>query len=446
MPTAEKYKQLLEQSEADTNPDKVIHTLDEANLIAAGLLKIQGGKRHISTTTVGSSSDMSNVSTDSAIDFTELVPIPDHLYSIETYEWLGFETSMASDLMKAWQDMPADGKAPDGPYSFEDIATLRIEAKSEIDLKDTPSNWADILKQLGINEDLREIICLPQHEPLLVTAPMRYWLVEVVSMRMNLLEKMWEESRARLRRIQHNRKRDPSFSEADEYKKLLLRGGGKSQSENSQTLLKPEDTPGTVTLWRGGDKEPMEKFLRLGGIAKLQSRWPSDFRGLGGPILYFALEKEVAMRYRDFAKHTAYCTATAVMWMKVSNSFIARYESCVLRQDKSVTGKWIADDWKRIVYASRRGEHLPKDLSHLESCPILIGHICKSHNMAIAALPGWQDISHKRHVWNLRGLNEDPYYATQYVFNGTPVIKALEAEAEFGWLGEAAKTFKEEEE
>lgn len=28
-----------------------------------------------------------------------------------------------------------------------------------------------------------------------------------------------------------------------------------------------------------------------------------------------------------------------------------------------IAGKWIADDWKRIVYASRRGEHFPKSMA-----------------------------------------------------------------------------------
>lgn len=47
---------------------------------------------------------------------------------------------MVLDFMKVWQDMPADGKIPDRLYSFEDIATLRIEAKFEIDLENTSSN------------------------------------------------------------------------------------------------------------------------------------------------------------------------------------------------------------------------------------------------------------------------------------------------------------------
>ena len=414
---------------AAASESHVLHPEDEKHLLAIGLLNTQGGRRVIATSTISSDSSWITVSSeDSAIDTKLHVEIPDHLESVETVNFLGFDSASAAEIWKIWEDFPKDGKFPEGPYEFVDIALIRVKNLLR-DVDESMSNKEECLRLCGIGGDLEKVMKDPQHQPLLMTAPISYWLKEAIRMRWSALTELWEESRARLRRIQSQRKANANYEALEEYRPLLQWGGIPGRQETS---VKPETIPGSTILWRGGDKGPFDEFLDSGTIDRLQSRWPSDFRGFRGIVLYFAMEQEVAIRYQNWAKHASCTSATALLWIRVPNTLLSRFDQCILRLDASVAGKWKPEDWKQIVWASRRGERFPKSLSHLQSNPIFIGHICKTVNKSINSLEHWGELSHDKYVWNLNKEGEVPHYATQYVFNGDEVVDALEDEASFG--------------
>lgn len=208
-----------------------------------------------------------------------------------------------------------------------------------------------------------------------------------------------------------------------------LRGGGK---KIDVLAAPPSPTPGHTTLFRGTEKKILENFLRDGSVEALHSKWPSDFRGLAGPILFFALDFEVAHGYAKWAVQAAEGSVMKVLFMQVPNELIQRFRPCLLRVDRSTTGAWDPRDWKQIIYASRMGTPFPKQLKSLQHRPLFIRHICRVQHTAITQLRSWEEIQPEKHAWLLEEGPNGKRYATQYVFNGTEIMEALNEEASIG--------------
>ena len=220
----------------------------------------------------------------------------------------------------------------------------------------------------------------------------------------------------------------------------MLRDGAISHVEGVDTKI--ERTLGSMLLWRGGDELNMDKFFATGKVDHLASRWSTDSRGREGLTLYFAVDKVITQRYQQWAKTSWGAMTTALLWMEVSNTLIAKSKSCILRYDGSSTGQWKTDEWKQIIYASRRGERFPKHLTHFKHCQLFIGHICKKANECIEDLASWKDITDK-YLFNLNegildkaGNEIKPHFATQYVFFGDEIADKLREKAKFGFDGQ----------
>lgn len=253
-----------------------------------------------------------------------------------------------------------------------------------------------------------------------------FWALEMVYLRWDVLLDVWDTSRTRAEKQKMRRVGGQyPIPGTDE---TFLRGGG----ENDQTTTPPSSAPDYTTLYHGTTKRSLDTFHDSGNLESLHSRLGSDFRGLKGEVMYFALDFEVAYRYAKWALKWSPASSPKVLYMQVPNDFIEKCKPCILRVDHSTSGNWNIDDWKKIVWYSRRKERFPKELSHLQNHPLFFGHICRNVSIPIASLNSWQDLLPEKHAWILENGEKGKIFATQYVFNGLEVLDALKEVAEIG--------------
>ena len=180
-------------------------------------------------------------------------------------------------------------------------------------------------------------------------------------MRYRDLKATSESSRKRQRKMQELRK-SRTRKVGGQFGPSGIRGGGRE--ETPEPLCHeafPALTPGTTRVYRGGDMESLKEVFSPStgklNLLAIQSMWPTNFRGLAaGPTLYFGLEEQVGGRYARYAKNRSGVSAVAVIYMDVKNQFLAHWKPYILRG---------GDEWKQIVYESRRRKRYPDHLSHL---------------------------------------------------------------------------------
>lgn len=433
-----------------TSSNNVLHPEDAHELETTGLLSASiNGKRKISSSTIlstlsSSSGATSNSGYSDSHSFE--VEIPDSLKSKETYVFLGLRIETAEMLWRRWSEVDEDAREPDGPVGFLDIATQHIRNQDN-NVDDEGKDWNAVLSGWGVDDDLREVILDPEFDDLRYTASAAFWVVDTFEMRYRGLEAISESSRKRQRKMQELRKcevRKAGGQFEPSTETLGMRDGGREETpEPLYHEAFPAHTPGTTRVYRGGDMESLKKvFNPLTGKSNLlaiQSMWPIDFRGLvAGPTLYFGLEEQVGRRCARYAKNRSGVSIVAVIYMDVKNSFIDYWKPYVLRG---------GDEWKQIVYESRRRNRYPDHLSHLQNHPLFIGYIFRTHHSPIEKLDSWTELTDH----NIMKIEEEIFNkdsgtretaavkATQYVFNGQAIITALEKEVDVGYIKEKPK-------
>lgn len=433
-----------------TSSNQVLHPEDAHELETIGLLSASiNGKRKISSSTTlttwsSSSGGTSNSGYSDKYNFE--VEIPESLKSKETYVFLGFTIEKAEMLWGRWLEVDEDAREPDGPVGFIDIATQHIRNQNN-NVDDDGKNWNAVLSGWGIGDVLREAILDKEFDDLRYTASAAFWVVDTLEMRYQGLEAISEASRKRQQKLQELRRSgvrnvEGQFEPSTET--LGMRSGGRE--ETAEPLYHeafPAHTPGTTRLYRGGDLESLKKVFNSStgkpNLLAVQSMWPIDFRGLvAGPTLYFGLEEQVGRRYARYARNRSGVSIVAVIYMDVKNSLIDHWKPYVLRG---------GDEWKQIVYESRRRNRYPDHLSHLQNHPLFIGYICRTHSSSIEKLGSWTELTDH----NIMKIDEEIFNndsgtwetaevkATQYVFNGQAIITALEQEVDVGYIKEKAK-------
>ena len=385
-----------------------------------------------------STQSISTVSTvDSALSLSHELEIPVELTSVATYEYLGFTTSRAVSFWRLWTAMPSSARAPDGPNDFVSIPLHHIRY-AQGDAFGQTEGWRETMDDWDICTWLTDLILTPEFDEIRLTRSGRDWVLLAIHLRYEGLIAAQRVSRHRVSERQRKKQRVGSSSEEPDEalggSDLQVRGGISDQSR----AQRPQHTPGSTTLWRGGIKIQMDEFLNDRVSEKLLSQAPSDFRGGIGAMCYLTPQREVAILYAKFKKHIADIHSVALLRVDVPNSLIESLKPVLLRSNETQE----VETFKRIVYESRRGLRFPKDLSHLQNKPLFTAHICKSHNKAIAKLPSWEaigddnimkvEVSHWR-----EGVGGPARYETkivpaiQYVFNGYESLDALNDKGEW---------------
>ncbi|KAI9829830.1 MAG: hypothetical protein M1826_005407 [Phylliscum demangeonii] len=120
------------------------------------------------------------------------IELPANLISRETYEFLGYDSSTAEALWHRFWTQPADD---DMEVDLLELALCRIEywpreATCESD------DWDALMMEMGINDQLRHAIMLPEYTEIRYTASCHYWLMEAMNVKWHALEALADELRS----------------------------------------------------------------------------------------------------------------------------------------------------------------------------------------------------------------------------------------------------------
>ncbi|KAL1634687.1 hypothetical protein SLS56_002089 [Neofusicoccum ribis] len=314
-----------------------------------GLLSpAQNNKRKLSVSVFSSSSGSS------PNEVADQIMIPDALKSKETCEFIGFTKDVAVDIWRRFITKPADMDD-----DFIDFAVAHVELHPFPDATSSTDDWHECLRVLGINHELSHAIMMPEFEDIRYTASCKHWVLESIESNYNALASLDEDLRAAQTRIQ----------------------GFRKIGRHQETPFTPrlESFPGHHMIWHVCDKakaarfyDPITHAVSLSAVRVC----PGDFSGTV-VVGYFTPQKETADRYACWRKHKQHISDIRIIQIAVPDLFI---------KSISVHYLWYGDqsrptdEWKFLIWHSRRGEYLPIEMEWLENQDLLIGNIASGKN------------------------------------------------------------------
>lgn len=162
-------------------------------------------------------------------------------------------------------------------------------------------------------------------------------------------------------------------------------------SQAVDVVTVPASIAGCTMLWRCGSRHSAESFynpktrkIRLGEI----SSRPGDFSG-ETTVAYWTPQKETADHYARWAKLKAQETELCMIQVAVPDSFTRSLSTKYLWFDERSQP---TDEWKKLIWYSRRNEVFPKELAYLYQKDLLIGHIASGKHVKYVRLSDYTRI------------------------------------------------------
>ncbi|KAI9844964.1 MAG: hypothetical protein M1838_001948 [Thelocarpon superellum] len=433
------------------SPEPIIAPEDSRFLEREGLLsEATNNKRKISTVlttpptsdTSRSSSSSSGASTTSAISRVtfagkevESIEIPTHIESATTYEWLGFTAAKAAELYQWFTEVPDDDQLKDFYY----VAEFQLTWSKVEDAYTESDDWRACMDGLGINQTLQDAILNPEYEEIRFTQSCKFWLLDTMGDKYSFLLDMPERIRdgtATMHSIRERAKRRKpaaSFSQSsslatpatppqagdDSGVSMPTSSATPSAPAVATTVETPLSLPGHTTLWRAGTLSGATSFYDI-ATQKIDlyaiSMSPGDFCG---PIrrTYWTPQKETAERYARFAMSRKDFEPAAILQVFVPDSFLATLK---------IAEVWFGDDWKKLIWASRKIKEFPPELQELESSDVLVGHVASGINNKFTKLKGPELI--KERALLMVCIGGEWKRAVQWVFQSAKARQGFERE------------------
>lgn len=429
--------------------EEVAQVLEDANL----LTPVTGNKRKISTTmisppsTIPSVSSASTISRVSGASFSasyisrqsDQIEIPADLRSAETYEFLGFKYGTAQSLWRRYLSQPEGMNA-----GFFDFAIWHVEEPERADAFSDADDWKSFMETLGIDQKLASAILLPEYADLRGTASCKYWIIDAMGMKWRALQALDDDLRMEQAWIQRAKKpakagrpKAGSISSVPALASPSGRKGGRRtivDRPDSALLLSTDEAEGKsgpivetasdaplnlnlhTMLWRAGDRTKHQDFYNEASgqvdVAAIATR-PGDFSGRHS-VGYFTPQREVADRYAEWSKHKADIATITIVQVAVPWSFVESLDTAYL---------WFGALWKEVIWWSRRGKALPKDLKDISKKGLFIGHIATGIHEKFVALPSPEEI--KESVLLEVTIEGEEKRAIQWTFRGEDVEEAF---------------------
>ncbi|RMZ68270.1 hypothetical protein GMOD_00004489 [Pyrenophora seminiperda CCB06] len=286
---------------------------------------------------------------------TSSVSIPTQIDSVQTYEFMGFTKDRAERLL-AWQKPHHEPRDVAHDWVF----------LSCLDIDDATDNWGDVMQSIGIKDQVRLPMLKPEHQKILSTQSLAGWLIEIIDTFYNFLEDL----------------------EANLLLKLsgtpCLRGGGGQELEYTV----PQMPGGHLAVFKSVDGKHIKRCIQADGtfeLSLLESIACTDFTHRGG--LYFTHQLWVARAYSKLISDSCSVADRRTLELHVPLSHLKEIKTWELPY---------GDEWKQIIWYSRRGYLLPKPLlSHRAQYGCIQGPIAHSHSKTIAKLSSWENVELK---------------------------------------------------
>ena len=227
-----------------------------------------------------------------------------------------------------------------------------------------------------------------------------------------------------------NKSLQPSFSSSssltkDNFAKLRtpsLQDEEASPEQAIDTVAAPASISGCTMLWRSGPRikaeafyNPQTKEIWMGAIGS----FPGDFNG-ERKVVYWTPQKETANRYAAWAKKKSPVSELCMVQVAVPEPFTASISKKFLWFDER---QQPTDEWKKLIWHSRRGRQFPEELDYLYQKDLLIGHIASGKNVKYERMSSHAEI--RDHDLLTVAVGDEERRAVQWVFNTAAAVRGF---------------------
>ncbi|KAH7402629.1 hypothetical protein BKA66DRAFT_5492 [Pyrenochaeta sp. MPI-SDFR-AT-0127] len=327
----------------------------------------RNGKRSISLQLLSppnSSSPCSSRSVSSSTAETDthdiFVAVPTHLESAAAFEFIGYTPEAAKELYSALC------KHSEYVDTIE-VANYRLEfIPWDVDDQD---EWRHLMTLAGIKMEIQDALMREEHRIIRSTQSLVMWLYEIIETNYLVLEDLNATILSKL---------EPT--------KLPLRGGG-----DIEEYTVPQTPGGHLALFKSVEFRRAAGTIAEDGsidLLKLISRGPTDFARHGG--LYFTHQLWVAKHYAALLKDLCPLGDRRTFEMHVPLHHF---------QSVGTLELGFNDDYKQLVYHSRRNERYPKNISKLRAkYGVIRGPIARSRTIGFGKMQSWEEITDKNQL------------------------------------------------
>jgi hypothetical protein len=241
-----------------------------------------------------------------------------------------------------------------------------------VGISDVTADWDTAMQRIGIKDEVRLPMLKSEHQLILSTQPLSVWLIEIIDTFWNCLEDLEANIVARL-------------SEPD----LHLRGGGgEEEGDEKPEYTVPKMPGGHLAVFKSVDGRRLKNCIRENGTFKLDelaSGPKTDFCKKEG--LYFTHQLWIAGIYSKLVPDACSVADRRTIELHVPLSHLEEIKVWKLPY---------GDEWKQVVWHSRRGEHMPKNLRSIRGQHGCIhGPISHSYTGTITNLDSWEKVTWK---------------------------------------------------
>jgi hypothetical protein len=311
------------------------------------------------------------------VDSQATVAIPDHLESIETLQFLELRTETAQLVWDQFNQTKSQfPERADIFYVARDhVLSVQGDAFSEND------DWSSIMDRIGLTSNYQARVMDPAYNHMRLAGSAKHWAIEMMTMRMEFLYSIDNFIKAPAqgpnRKVSHmdlagQLKSGPPYPIPTRVSsKGPDIGSFKTSGPSTETATDdpPENIDGYQMFYKGGDIARLKTIhfqnSRLNMIGILSSP-PGDFSARQSG-LYLTKQAQVAWEYAQWAKKIVDGNVVPVGILTIA---IPKH---LLTSIAQVVG----DQWRQLVWASRRREPEDVALAYLGEFQWLTGPLCR---------------------------------------------------------------------
>ncbi|KAK0715474.1 hypothetical protein B0H67DRAFT_537883 [Lasiosphaeris hirsuta] len=354
------------------------------------------------------------------------VEVPSNLISGATLRFIGYDDVTASKLWLRWINWPSDPPLrevddSDHGMPFIEFAKGRIEGRDDA-VEDDDATWHACFNVCGISRSTQNAIMDPVYRRVRLTRSCLFWIEDTMETRYRTLQSMQRASRGREMALERARSQPSgSASTTNQAVSFSSHGGRRSISSTQQEdvgleadtamsarALAAQNAQGFTLLWKGISQLYLDGLFdsngNVVGISRLVSLPQTDF--CRGPAFYFVVDRDIAVYYANYAKRRANYSSAVLVRIAIPNPAIEGMSST-----ERLTVYWPSEEWKELVFRSRRFNPYPSHLRKYKQATLIIGSIAGKPTPLFVNMDSPSQITEPMVLKNAAGQ-----HAVQYVW------------------------------
>ena len=301
------------------------------------------------------------------------VTIPDYLESVETLMFLELNQKSAERVWKLYTDELE--QRPDRAHLLKSAVNYVWNVSDQI--IDDEDNWDAMFESIGLTKDFRDRVMAPEWREMRLMDGVKQMTIDMMDGRYRFLEGLDSMIKTPALGIQRkissvglNLKLEvkpevpPSGSSKSSYANVFP--GPSSPKDATQTETVPDHIENHYWFYKGSDLNLLKK-IELNGrfeFGRIISSGPGDFSSYFNGI-YLTQDLPVAIQYAQWAGVKQGKPVPMGILQVGIPSFLM-----------SSVMEIASPNWRKYVWACRRQEPVPQDLSHYTEYQWLTGAIC----------------------------------------------------------------------